>query len=163
KASWRSCRPHESARCWGAAPWSPSIGLRSKLLIGTLGVLAAAGLAAAATLMFSDPGQMDGFTLAHGHAWATLPALFLVLLAYVALARAAESPGLKFSSLALFGGIVLGQIGQLAALGGIPGGSQVGIWLAEVLGPSAGMIAACAGLLLLLLMGMVTLWFGLSK
>ncbi len=146
------------------ASWSPSPGLRRQLLLGALGVLAAAGLATATTLTVSGPDQGPVFPLACGLAWAILPALFLVLRAYLALARDTRSPGLKWSARGLFGVIVLGLTLQLAVVGGIPGGQHVVVWGVEVLGAHAVLLIACGVMVLLwLLMGVFTLWFGLAK
>jgi hypothetical protein len=106
----------------------PDPDLAGQLLAGALGALAAGGLAVAATLAESSPNPAPGFTLAHGLAWAALVPLCWVLRAYLALARATESTGLRKSSLCLFGTVVLLNVAELATLDGLGLGWHIAAW-----------------------------------
>jgi hypothetical protein len=112
-----------------ARPFDPRPELGAQLLTGALAALAAGSLAVASSCVdVAQPGAR-GLTVAHGLAWAALVPLFLVLRAYLGLARATDSAGLRKSSQCLFGAILLFTVLDLAMVDTLPVGGRIMAWV----------------------------------
>jgi hypothetical protein len=108
---------------------TPSHLLQGQLLSGITAVVAAGALSILASVVQLTDGLKPGFTLAHGFAWASLVPLLVVLRTYQALAREADSAGLRQSALGLFGTFILFQVLELITLNVFPLWGQITIWI----------------------------------
>jgi hypothetical protein len=107
---------------------SPAV-LRHRLWTGTLGVLAAGGLAAAGCVAdWSHPGAA-GLTAGRLLSWAAILPLAWALRAYFAVAGVAGSPGLRRGAQCLFGAVVLLSVLDVAGIDGLPTGVRIALWV----------------------------------
>lgn len=117
-----------------AKPWLPSPRLQARLWMAVWAMLLAGGLLAAGAAAALAQGPVQGFTPAHGLAWAAFVPLWLVLRTYLDLARETESVGLQKSALGLFWVGVFLQALALAGQKVLPWGWEVTLVVAVALG-----------------------------
>jgi hypothetical protein len=126
--------PPDDADSLAAFAEEPSAEVRSQLGAGIPAVLAAGALAVAGSVAELLERGVPGFTTAHALAWAALLPLLWVLRAYLVLARETDSPGLRKSSLCLYGTVVFANVLDLAVVDALPLAVRVVIWVVFAIG-----------------------------
>lgn len=112
----------------------PSARIRGALWYGTLAVLLTSALSGASSIVALVQGKGDGFTLAHGLAWAALVPAMGIFAAYVNLGEEIGSPALGKSAFCLFGISVLLELYELLTLGLFATWFEVVLWIAFAIG-----------------------------